>query len=44
MIDLLRGYFTEQSVDLAPWAGSAPGAFLVRGSPEAIAALRKLLS
>ena len=43
MIDLLRGYFTEQSVDLAPWAGSAPGAFLVRGSPEAIAALRKLL-
>jgi hypothetical protein len=43
MIDLLRGHFTEQSVDLAPWTGAAPGAFLVRGSPEAITALRKVL-
>ena len=43
MIDLLRGYFSHKTLDLSPFVGSAPGAFLVQGSPEAIEALKTLL-
>ncbi len=39
MIDLLRSYFTAKHLDLAPFAGSDPGAFVVSGSPEAITTL-----
>lgn len=43
LIELLRRRFTERSLDLAPFAASAPGAWIVYGSPEAIAALTKTL-
>lgn len=42
-IDLLRGYFSAQHLDLAPFAASEPGAWTVSGSPEAIAALQRTL-
>ena len=44
LIEMLRGYFSEARVDLAPWAGSAPGAFIISGPPEAVVALKGLLS
>jgi hypothetical protein len=43
MIDLLRGHFTAAHLDLAPFAGSIPGAFIVQASPESIAVLKRLL-
>ena len=43
MIDLLRGHFTAAVLDLAPFAASIPGAFVIQGSPEAVAVLKKLL-
>lgn len=43
LIDLLRRRFNERSLDLAPWAASAPGAWVLYGSPEAIVALTKTL-
>lgn len=43
LIDLLRGHFSDKHLDLAPWAGAAPGAFIVSGSPEAIRALEAIL-
>ena len=43
MVDLLRGYFSQHSLDLAPFAGSIPGAFIIHGSPEAVAVLKPLL-
>jgi hypothetical protein len=42
-IDLLRGYFSEQHLDLAPFVGSPPGAFILHGSPEAVDACRRNL-
>lgn len=44
LIDLLRGHFTENHLDLAPWVGSTPGAFVLHGSPEAVTALHRLLN
>jgi len=44
LIDLLRGYFTAEQFDLAPFTNTQPGAFTVAGSPEAVKALRTLLS
>lgn len=43
MIDLLRGHFTAAHLDLAPFAGSIPGAFIVQASPESIIVLQRLL-
>lgn len=43
MVDRLQVYFTEASLDLAPYVGSAPGTMQVTGTPEAIAALTKVL-
>lgn len=44
LIELLRGHFSDGRLDLAPWAGVAPGAFIVSGPPEALDALQGLLS
>jgi hypothetical protein len=43
LIDLLQGFFAAKHLDLAPYVSSDPGAFLVSGTPEAIAALRAKL-
>ena len=43
MINLLRGFFTQTQLDLAPYLASDPGAFIVSGSPEAVEALRLML-
>lgn len=43
LIDLLRGAFADKHLDLSPWTSAAPGAFVVRGSPEAIQALEAVL-
>lgn len=43
LIDLLRGDFTDEVLDLAPFVGSIPGAFIIQGSPEAVSALKQLL-
>ena len=39
-IDLVREYFTAKHLDLSAYIGTAPGAFISSGSPEAIEALR----
>lgn len=41
--DLLRLYFTEKRLDLAPYVGSEPGALIVNGSPQAIERLKSAL-
>lgn len=41
--ELVRGYFTHRSLDLAPFTGSAAGAHVVSGSPEAIFELQQRL-
>lgn len=40
---LIRGFFADTSLDLAPWLGVPPGAFVIRGPREAIAALERHL-
>jgi hypothetical protein len=44
MIELLRKFFTQESIDLAPYVGSPAGAFVIDGAPETIAALERLLA
>jgi hypothetical protein len=41
--ELLRDFFGQQQFDLAPFAASDPGAFIVNGSPEAISVLEHTL-
>ena len=41
--DLLRSYFGQQQLDLAPFAATDPGTFVVSGSPEALAVLEHTL-
>jgi len=43
LIDLIRGYFQDNRLDLAPFVGSTPGAFIVQGSPESVGSLKQLL-
>ena len=43
MVELIRGHFTAKHLDLAPFMNGDPGAFIVSGSPEAIAALERTL-
>jgi len=43
LVDLLRREFSGKCLDLAPWAGSTPGAFVVQGSPETVRALEACL-
>lgn len=37
--ELIRRFFEEKDLDLAPFLGSEPGALIVRGSPLALAKL-----
>lgn len=37
--DLIRRFFDHQDLDLGPFIGALPGSCVVRGSPEALAAL-----
>ncbi len=41
---LVREFFSSREIDLAPWAGTEPGAILVRGTPESLAILKKVLT
>ena len=43
MINMLRGFFSQTQLDLAPYLSSDPGAFVVSGSPEAVEALKLML-
>jgi hypothetical protein len=40
---LLREHFSSRTFDLAPFSGSPPGIFYVRGAPSAIIVLEKAL-
>lgn len=42
-LERLREFFDGESLDLAPYTGAPPGAFVLRGSPEAIKLLRRRL-
>jgi len=39
----IREFFSSRQLDLSPFNGTNPGTFSVRGSPESIAELRRLL-
>lgn len=41
---LIEAYFTNKHLDIAPFAASDPGAFIVSGTKEAIAALESTLT
>lgn len=43
-VGLVREFFSSRELDLAPWAGTDPGAVVLRGTPESIAILRKVLT
>ena len=43
LTELLRKFFSERHLDLAPYLGCAPGALQVSGSPEAILELQQRL-
>ncbi len=43
LIDLIRGYFQDNRLDLAAFVGSTPGAFIIQGSPESVGSLKQLL-
>lgn len=43
IVERIREFFGWKQLDLAPWADSPPGAFVLRGEPEAIRALEKTL-
>ncbi len=39
----IQEFFSQHHLDLAPWAGSNPGDFVVSGSPEALEILKRTL-
>lgn len=39
LVNLLQQFFSRRELDLAPFLNCDPGAFVVSGTPEAIAAL-----
>ena len=41
--ELIRGFFAAERLDLAPFANSDVGAFIVSGSPQALAVLKATL-
>ncbi len=43
LTERIKEFFESDRLDLAPFAGTTPDAFVVRGSPEAVAVLRKAL-
>lgn len=44
LVQRIREFFGWKALDLAPWADSPPGAFVLHGEPAAIEALRKTLT
>ena len=43
LVERINEYFQHKRLDLAPWAGTDPDAFIVSGSPEALAVLERTL-
>ena len=43
MVGLLRDFFSQRQLDLAPWVGSTPGQLLLTGSEAAVESLRTIL-
>lgn len=43
LVERMRQFFAEEHLDLAPYIGSEPEAFIISGPPQAIAALKKRL-
>ena len=41
--DRINEFFAHRQLDLAPWAGTEPGEFVVSGSASAIEALKQTL-
>ena len=41
--DRIDEYFRQRHLDLAPWAGTDPGTFIVSGSTESLEVLKKTL-
>ena len=39
----IREFFAERSLDLAPWAGTTPNCFIVRGLPQTLEVLKRTL-
>lgn len=44
LTDLIRLYFTEKRLDLAPYLGSEPNSFIISGSPQSIEQLESALA
>ena len=42
-VRLIRDFFESKSLDIAPWAGTDPGACIIRGRPETLEILKKTL-
>lgn len=42
-VERIDEFFRHRQLDLAPWAGTDPGTFVVSGSPESLAVLEKTL-
>jgi len=40
----IQEYFSHRQLDLAPFAGTDPGAFVVSGAPEALEVLQQVLT
>ena len=43
LCERIQEFFRHRRLDLAPWAGTDPGAFVVSGAPEALCVLEKAL-
>jgi len=44
LVERTRLFFADEHLDLAPYLGSEPEAFIISGSPQAIAALKRRLA
>ena len=44
LVEQVRQFFSDEHLDLAPYLGSEPRAFIISGSPQAIAALKRRLA
>lgn len=43
-LERTQEFFNNERLDLAPWAGTSPGACVISGHPSTIEMLRKLLN